>query len=97
MGIVHHKIHPDPIVLAKDAFRGNRFALTLGAKYLGAKDLLVGEALCARLIAEDASFVWSVGEQSIEALSMKLFKWLIATSVFGDPPGRRNHPQFQSS
>lgn len=63
------------------------FALTLSAKHLGVNDLLVSEALCARLIAEDASFDWPLGEQSIEALSKELLKRLISTSVLGDPPG----------
>jgi hypothetical protein len=63
------------------------FALTLSANHLGVKDLLVSEALCARLIAEDASFDWPLGQQSTEALSAELFKRLIATNVLGDPPG----------
>lgn len=63
------------------------FALSFSAKHLGIKDLLVSELLCARLVAEDASCDWPIGEQSVEALSVELFKRLISTNVLGDPPG----------
>ena len=63
------------------------FALTLSAKHLGIKDLLVSEVLCARLIAEDAPFGWMISFNSIESQSTEFFKRLIATNVIGDPPG----------
>jgi hypothetical protein len=62
------------------------FALTLCAKNMKI-DLLVSETLCARLIAEDASFDWPQGQQDTAALCSALFHRLIAMNVLGDPPG----------
>ena len=62
------------------------FALTLCAKSMKI-DLLVSETLCARLIAEDASFDWPQGQQDTAALCTELFHRITAMNVLGDPPG----------
>lgn len=63
------------------------FALTLCAKQLKIADILVSETLCARLIAEDASVNWPVGQQDTAALCAELYRQIIALNILGDPPG----------
>jgi hypothetical protein len=63
------------------------FALSLSAKHLGVSDLLVSEAICAKLIAEDGSFDWPLAEQSTEFLCSQLCIRIINMNILGDPPG----------
>jgi len=81
----HHQSEPQE-QLSLDA-SNLYFALSLAAKHLGVEDLLVSEALCARLIAEGVSIELPPSELSKEALCVDLFKRLVATGVLGDPPG----------
>ncbi len=63
------------------------FALTRTIKYMQIPDLLVSEALCAQVIAEDASGDWPAGDQDTASLCCALYKRILATRILGDPPG----------
>ncbi|MBD0864371.1 MAG: hypothetical protein GDA36_01560 [Rhodobacteraceae bacterium] len=63
------------------------FALTLCVKHMQISDLLVSETLCARLIAEDASYDWPPGQQDTATLCSHLYRHILAMRILGDPPG----------
>jgi hypothetical protein len=67
------------------------FALCLSAKHLGVSDLLVSEALCAKLIAEDGSFDWPFVEQSTELLCSQLCIRIINMNILADPPTHQTY------
>lgn len=63
------------------------FALALASKQLDVDDILVSESLCVRLVAEDASVDWPVGEQDTASLCTELYLRIVQANVIGDPPG----------
>ena len=63
------------------------FALSFASKLLELKDILVSEALCVRILAEDALVDWPVGKQDTASQCAELYLRILHTNVVGDPPG----------
>lgn len=64
-------------------------ALSLAAKNLDVKNVLVSEALCARIVAQAAEK--PVPTEDTETKACRLFLELMSRIVIGDPPGISSH------